>query len=88
MLTSDPRPVKDQLEDRYAHGGGWRPNKGFRLQKGKDILAAPTLRYPGDAPFKAFAKAKFGDEWVIFYPYCSLLAVVQPDGSWEVVRVD
>ena len=88
LMSEDKRPVKEQLEDRYRHGGGWRPIKGFRLAKGKDILAQPALRFPGDPPFKAAAIGKISDETVIFYPQCSLLAVVAKDGSWEVTRVD
>lgn len=88
LLPNDPRSVKEQLEDRYAHGGGWRPIEGFRLQKGKDILLNPTLRFPGDPPFKAAAMTTIGEETVIYYPLCSLLAVVAKDGTWEVTRVD
>lgn len=82
LREDDPRPVKDQLEDRYAHGGGWRPIKGFKMRAGH------VLRYPGDRPFRPSAIAQFGDEKVIFYRAGSLLAVIQPDKSFEVTRVD
>jgi hypothetical protein len=82
LLASDKRPVKEQLEDRYAHGGGWRPIPGMRMTR--DYV----LHFPGDPPFKPAAYSAFGDEIVIFYPQCSLLAVVHPDASYEVCRVD
>ena len=88
LTDADKRPVREQLEDRYAHGGGWRPIKGFRLRKGsQDILASPTLRFPGDPPLHAIAMAKINEETVILYAH-SFLAVVAKDGSWEVTRVD
>jgi hypothetical protein len=82
LLASDPRPVREQLDDRYAHGGGFRPMKGFTM------TGDYVLHYPGDPPFKPAAFSTFGDEIVIFYPQCSLLCVLQLDASFEVTRVD
>jgi hypothetical protein len=83
--ADDKRPVKDQLDDRYAHGGGWRPfpENHFKLER-----MSMTLRFPGDPPFRPAAFTQLGDETVVFYPSCSLLAVIQPDGKYEVTRVD
>jgi hypothetical protein len=47
-----------------------------------------TLRFPGDPPYRPAAAADFNGELVIFYPSCSLLAVIQQDGKFEVTRVD
>ena len=82
LLASDKRSIREQLEDRYAHGGGWRPIEGMRM--GKDYV----MHFPGDAPFRPAACCSFGDELVIFYPNCSLLCVMQRDGNFEVTRVD
>jgi hypothetical protein len=82
LSAADRRPVREQLEDRYANGGGWRPISGFRMQKNR------TLRFPGDAPYRPAAAADVNGELVIFYPSCSLLAVIQKDGKFEVTRVD
>jgi hypothetical protein len=82
LLNEDKRSVKEQLEDRYRHGGGWRPIPGITMLPNK------TLRFPGDPPFKPCAITKIGDEVVVFYAQSSLLAVIQPDKSYEVVRVD
>jgi hypothetical protein len=82
LRANDKRPVKDQLEDRYAHGGGWRPIKGFTMDKNR------VLRFPEDPPFYPAAIIVIGGETVIFYPNCSLLAVIAKDGSFEVTRVD
>lgn len=82
IRADDDRPIKEQLEDRYAHGGGWRPIKGFR--KNKDHI----LRFPGDEPYHPVAMTAIGDELVIFYSKCQLLVVIQLDKSFEVTRVD
>lgn len=81
LRADDPRPVREQLNDRYAHGGGWRPQSGFNKSPGH------TLHYPGDPPMHPIAVSHFGNEVVIFYPHGYLL-VMQLDHSWEVCRVD
>jgi hypothetical protein len=81
LSASDRRPVKEQLEDRYRHGGGWRPIQGFRMQKNRTLLT-------DDASYRPAAAADVNGELVIFYKNCSLLAVIQQDGKFEVTRVD
>jgi hypothetical protein len=83
LQTGDKRPVKDQLNERYAHGGGWRPIAGFALDPNSFVLT-----FPEDQPYRPAAACHLGEELVIFYPQCSLLCVVQRDGAWEVTRVD
>jgi hypothetical protein len=82
LSDRDKRPVKEQLEDRYRHGGGFRPMKGFKMKPNKILV------YPGDPPFKPSAGSVINDEIVIFYRCCSLLAIIQKDGSFEITRVD
>jgi hypothetical protein len=82
LLDEDKRPIKAQLEDRYRHGGGWRPIPGITMLPNK------TLRFPGDPPFRPSAVSRINDEVAVFYEQASLLAVIQPDKSYEVVRVD
>lgn len=81
--NSDPRPAKDQLADRYAHGGGYRPIAGFTMDPD-----TADLQFIGDPPFRAVAEAWLRTERLLFYSNCSLLAIVQPDGSFVVTRVD
>ena len=77
----DPRPLREQLDANYQHGGGWRPFEGFTL------VDDTTLQYPGDPPMRPIAAAKFRDEIVLVYPY-SWVLVLAPDSSWEVCRMD
>lgn len=80
LFESDPRPAREQLDDRYAHGGGWSPFRGF-------TMTSTALEYPGDPPMLLLAEAWLRDETLRFYEG-EWLAVVQPDGSYEVSRVD
>jgi hypothetical protein len=81
ISQDDPRPVKEQLEDKYRHGGGWRPTPGFTVQDGY------VLKFPDDPPMKPLAMTSLRGEVIVFYDY-SFLGVFQPDGSFEVARVD
>lgn len=73
--------AKQQLDWHYKHGGGWNPFEGFILQDDN------SLTYPGDPPLKPLAQAQFRDEIILFYD-CAWVAIVQPDRSFEVCRMD
>lgn len=77
----DPRPAKEQLDSNYQHGGGWSPMRGFTLQEDN------SLTYPGDPPLPPRAQAKLREELIVFYDY-AWVAVIQPDRSFEVCRMD
>lgn len=77
----DPRSAHEQLDAGYAHGGGWNDFPGFTMGEG-DILT-----YPNDPPYQPIAELLLRDERIILYQY-SIIAVVQPDGSFEVTRMD
>lgn len=81
MFLSDdnPRSAKEQIDAAYQ--SGWHPFKRFEL--GLDN----TLRYPGDPPQKPLAQTKLRDELILFYPG-SWVAIIQPDRSFEVARID
>jgi hypothetical protein len=81
ISEDDPRPAREQLDERYRHGGGWIPIHGFSMA---DDYA---LSCPGDPPLYPFAMAKIRDERVLVYKN-SRVAVVQPDGTFEVCRTD
>jgi hypothetical protein len=82
LVDDDPRPVREQFNERYAHGGGWRPQEGFKADG-----ETPTLLYPGDPPLKPLACMVFREETIFIYPY-GYVAIFQPDKSFEVCRMD
>lgn len=82
LSVSDPRPAREQFDERYKYGGGWQPVRGFELD-----AKSRALLYPGDPPMKPVATAQLRDEMILVYPY-SFVAVVQADGSFEAARMD
>lgn len=77
----DPASAREQINQHYQHGGGWHPLAGFKMAPNEDLL------YPGDPPTRALWKAKLRDETIIIYEY-AWVAIIQPDGSFEVARCD
>jgi len=78
----DPRPAKEQAADRYAHGGGWRPQEGFKMEP-RDH----SIKYPGDPVMPPLAKARLRNERIFVYAY-GYVAVVNEYGKFEVARMD
>lgn len=78
----DERPAKEQINENYAHGGGWLPLTGWSFDP--DTL---IMQYPEDPPYKPIAMAKLREERIILYPY-SWVAIVQPDNTFEMARLD
>jgi hypothetical protein len=81
LNEKDPRPAKEQLDAGYRHGGGWQPFAGFKLTN-KNMLM-----YPGDPPTRPLAQVKLRDELIILFEH-AWVAVIQPDRSFEVCRMD
>jgi len=83
LSEEDPRPAREQFNERYAYGGGWRPfgQDKFKL---KDNL---VLTYPEDPPSVPLALLEFRNELIVFYEH-AIVMIRQRDGSFEVSRMD
>jgi hypothetical protein len=81
LSAFDPRTAVEQIDDAYAHGGGWRKFDGFAMQ------ADGSIEYAGDPPYPVLAEAWLRDECIRYYDH-SWVAIVQKDGSFEVARLD
>ncbi len=79
LSENDPRPARKQFDDAYI--GGWTPFKGHTM------LSNGNLAYPGDPETPLLAETKLRDEVIRFYE-SSWVAIVQPDGSYEIARMD
>lgn len=80
LNDADPLPAVNQFDRGYAHGGGWRNHVKF-------ASAGETLIYPGDPPMRKIAETQLRDERIVLYE-SSWVAVIQPDGSFDVARMD
>lgn len=83
LSLDDPAPAAEQFDGNYAHGGGWQPMSGWRLDD--DFV----LHYldDEDPPLTPLAVARFRDETILVYPY-AWVVVLQEDGSFEISRMD
>lgn len=75
------KSAREQIDDNYRHGGGWRSFKGFTM------LPNGNLSYPGDPVVQMLAETKLRDEVIRFYEH-SWIAIVQSDGSYDIARID
>jgi hypothetical protein len=80
---SSPIAAVPQLHAGYGHGGGWHDFEGFEFKDGDE----PQLLYPGDPPTEAVAFWNLREERIILFDH-AWVAVVQPDGSFRVSRMD
>jgi len=81
LSEDDPASAKEQIDKNYRHGGGWHTFNGFKR------LGAIELQYHGDPPLVALAQTMLRKERIVFYQH-SWVAIFQPDGTFEVARVD
>ncbi len=82
IQSDDPRPAKEQINEHYAHGGGWKPFKGFS----RDPLTH-AITFPGDPTLLPVAHTKLGAETIFIYPHAWVM-ILQPDLSFEIARLD
>ena len=80
---NDPRSAVEQFNERYAHGGGWRPMEGWsRNEETCEII------YPGDSPLPQIAVTELHRrEFITIHPH-AWVCIMQLDGSFEVARMD
>lgn len=78
---ADPRGAREQLHERYAHGGGWFSYDGFTLDERNRLLGE------GDPPLAPLAQARLRDEVILIYRH-AWVAIVQRNRTFEVARID
>lgn len=77
----DERSAKEQFDANYV--GGWRT---FGADKFK-LTDDDCLLYPEDPPMVPRAMTMLRNELVVLYD-CSIVAIIQPDRTFEVARLD
>ena len=81
ITDDDPRPLNEQIQDKYAHGGGYLACKGFTLDF--DRLA---LLYSGDPALRPLAHTTVRNERFVLFE-ADFCAIIQPDNSYDIVRM-
>lgn len=80
LSPDDERPAAEQIASNYC--GGWDSFKGFTFNP--DTWA---LSYPGDPDLLPLFTATLRGEAIIVYQ-SGFTAILQPDGSFDVARLD
>lgn len=80
----DDRPVREQVAERYAHGGGFSPFGQGSWRLNKDTKA---ISYPGDPEYQPLFSTQIRDETVVVYDH-AIVAVIQSSGEFDVIRMD
>lgn len=84
LSEHDPRPAREQIHENYAHGGGWNSFHGFELRQHDGRYA---IYYPGDPAMREVSRTSLRDELIVLFQY-AWLAVIQPNGTYEIARID
>lgn len=77
---NDPRSAREQLDEGYAHGGGWRPRPGWRM-------CGTELCYEDDKSLQLLASFALRHERILLFEH-AWVAIVQPDGTFECCRMN
>jgi hypothetical protein len=83
LRVDDDRPAKVQLNERYNRlaGASWRKTAA------QFTLSPHGLKSQSDPMMRVLAECQLGDENIRLYEG-SWVAVIQPDGAFEVSRMD
>jgi hypothetical protein len=81
--ANNPKPAREQLNDGYQHGGGWHP---IQMEKWT-LFDDNSIQYPEDPVLIPIAEMRLRDELILVYEY-SMVAIIQPNRSFEVSRMD
>ena len=79
----DPRPAREQIDEKYSYGGGWCP----LVPTHWTMLDGEQLKWPEDEPLTPMCELQMRDERIVLYTH-SIVAIIQKNGSFEVSRLD
>ena len=82
----DPRRLQEQVNEAYAHGGGWNSFDGFEL---RCHMASGrfSLVYPGDPPMQERARARFRNQIIVLFDM-SWVGIIENMKLIDVARID
>lgn len=80
LSEENPKTAAQQINDGYPFGG-WRHFEGFVLREDN------TIKFPGDPAMKPIAEMKLREELILVYQ-SDWVAIIQPDRTFEICRID
>lgn len=85
VQDGDERPVIEQINERYAHGGGWRDMEGMVI----DLDGSGALVGPSGSRFALIGATIYPSHDTLMLVFESgMTAVVAADASYRVARLD
>jgi len=87
LSVEDERPAAQQIASSYI--SGWPVFNTESTKKGFKVLedGSGDLQYLEDPRTRCLYMTKLRDEYIYFYQH-AWLRISQPDGSWEIARLD
>jgi hypothetical protein len=83
----DPEDLRSAKEQFHAHYiGGWNKFEGFKWDADNELLNYGEGE-DADPPMKPISMLLFREEMIVMFPY-SWVMIIQPDGDWEIARMD
>ena len=82
LFAHDPRPLRQQIDERYSHGGGWRSMGGWRFNRKKW-----AIRYGDDPPLQPLGGAALNGEICVVFPDAWVM-VMRDDEHFDIARLD
>lgn len=91
FLKGDARTAAEQINDRYAHGGGYFPARhdGWLVKNGGEAIVYPVPEDEGgDEVYNAIATTTLDNgQKVTLYPSGWVL-IMETNGEWNLTRMD
>lgn len=78
----DPRDPVEQINEAYAHGGGWNDFDGFTFDP-----VAHSIKYPGDPKHEALAETVLNGKRIFVYE-SAWVAVWDGENQPRIARLD
>lgn len=87
LHADNAAPLSAQIDQNYKHGGGWYSCRKFwgGIDEDGQLLSKPE---DGEAPLPLIASVQHPNgQKLHFYPH-EMVAVIFPDGSFDLARID
>lgn len=84
LSPTNMTPMWKQVDQGYAHGGGWNDFDGFEVST--DDEGKYMLTYPGDPAYHERGRIVFGDEMLVIFDYSWVLWV--HGDEHKIARID
>jgi len=87
LSDTNPKPLWEQIDDNYAHGGGWVDFDGFKILSGGESEPF-VIQYSGDPKSYEIGRAFSEKECLALFEYSFVLWRNLETGETKIARID